>query len=73
MDTGASVSLVSNELFQKIAQATGRSLLFQPGAVLWSISGKLVNVLGKTQIATPELGIVTYCVVHEVAHECVIG
>ena len=43
----------------KIVQATGRSLPLQPVPVLCGISGKLVNVLGKTQIATPELGIVT--------------
>ena len=33
----------------------------------------MVNVFGKNQVATHELGIVTYCVVYEVAHDCVIG
>ena len=67
------MSLISHKLFQKICQDTGRTSLLEKGPLLCGISGKLVDVLGRTEIKTPELGLITYCVVKEIAYDCVIG
>ena len=56
--------LISYDLFEKICINTGRSQLLQPGPLMCGISGKIVNVLGKTQVSTSVKGIL---------HDCVIG
>ena len=65
--------LINYDLFKKICVVAVPSQLLQPGPLRCGISGNMKNDLGKTQVSTSQISVITECIVRGMSHDCVIG
>ena len=73
VDTGACVSILHKRLFDKLCRCTGRTRLLEPAHFVYSVCGKKIDALGKTQIKVDNAENIDVLIVNGISHDMILG
>lgn len=73
VDTGAARSLIADNTFHKLCFDAGRPALVKPTGVVCGLGGRLLSVVGETEIAVSGVGIIRVLVTQNLPHELLLG
>ncbi len=73
-DTGASLSLLRGDVARRVMLKQGRPFkLTRCRLALVTLSGDQLSIEGQLEVAVGDVGVVSFIVVREMKHECILG